>query len=647
MYKLVTFLFLMFAPLGLYPQSEIVPFTGIDDYINLSNYIYIFVDKSRKATIQDILHGEYDDKFILNKIENPNFGVRPENYWVRLSFYNDSMESVERLLEYNYPLIDYLTFYTKSSLGKMTSVKTGDMLLFNSRSIKHRNFLFNLKLQPKETLEAYFLIQSQGSNQIPIFLWSPIKFIEREHNYQLFLGFYYGTFLIMFFYNLFIYFTVRDLSYLFYILYILGYTLFQANFNGLFFQYIFPNFPILANKLMPFSIGMALFFGALFTRYFIQTEKISPLTNKIISFVLLINLFTMVFSFFLSYKTIVIFATASSIPFTISIFSAAFVGIKKRYRPAYFFTIAWTVYLVGMAILALKQLGILPMNPLTNYSIQIGSVLEVTLLSLGLGDRINLLIKEKKNEELKRLIIEKRNRLIEADLENARKIQHALMPFNIPIAKEMKIALKYLPADKVGGDICGFQEHADGSLGIFIGDVSGHGIPAALISLIIKEEFDYLSRKYISPAVTLKKLNKKVFDRLAGQFVTFFYCIIKNDSLVYANAGHPPPLLYNHSIDRMQFLNAKGRAIGIVENNKIEEGKINFSGMERLVLYTDGIIEAGESNLFNEERFIEFIKYNKKLKNQEFLNSLLKDVFHFIKRDYFNDDVTVIVVDKL
>ncbi len=619
--------------------GETLSISEVKSQHNLSQEIEVLIDKNNSLSFADILSTQYKDQFQKNTLNNPNFGISSFGYWVRFSLQNKSQFKEERLLEYNYPLVDHLTFYEQDDNRNWQITRTGDMEPFSLRKIAYSSFLFPIALKPEQKKTYYLYLLTNGSLQIPLSLWEHSKFTEHVHIYQTALGIYYGIYVVMFFYNFFIFITTRDLSYLYYILYILGFAFFQSNYNGLLAQFVLPEHPGLVNLIIPISIGFTYFFASLFAAQFLRIKSYSKIAEWLIGFNLISSLGIILGSFFLSYNIITKIGTLFGIPFSLNIFFVGVLSMRQRYKPANYFTVAWFLFLSGIVILTLKQVGVIPNNFLTTYSIQIGSSLEVILLSLGLGYRISMLMKESKETERK-------NKVMEAELDSARKIQKAIIPLTIPNTKSLSISLSYLPASKVGGDIFGFNEYSDGTLGVFIADVSGHGIPAALISLVVKQQFDYLSRKYDNPSIVLEQLNYKLYSNVAGHFVTFFYCIIKKDIVLYSNAGHNPPYLLKKKTGELVPLHTKGKAIGVVKFNSIDESEIPFEDGDRMILYTDGLVEAGEANMYGEEKLVNFILENKHLSESLFLKTLIGNVQAFIKTKTFTDDLTVLVIDK-
>ena len=227
-------------------------------------------------------------------------------------------------------------------------------------------------------------------------LWSQEAFIEKVNSENYSLGVYYGIMLVMALYNLFIFFSLRDKNYLFYAVYIISYMISQMTLNGLAYEFLWPHFPWWANQSVPFFMGMSIFWILIFSMNFLQITKFLPsLRNLLIFFVGGGSVFVMVVSLFTNYRFSILSAIFVIIP---SCVICIFVGIRilqKGYKPARFYLVAWVTFIGGILAASLKNIGLLPTVFLTEYGVQIGSAIEVTLLSLALADRINTLQEEK------------------------------------------------------------------------------------------------------------------------------------------------------------------------------------------------------------------------------------------------------------
>ncbi|MCO6060043.1 response regulator [Pseudomonas sp. MOB-449] len=359
----------------------------------LGQHMDVFEDVRGDAEIDDISSPALDSSFRRHDKPVLNAGYSRSVFWLRidLDYRPRSKGGVQDwLLELAYPPLDRLDLYVPDAQGGYRlAQRTGDALPFSSRDIKRNNYVFSLSLQPNQPQRLYLRLQSEGSIQAPLTLWSPRAFLEEQPERIYVLGIIYGVLLVMLVYNLFIYLSVRDTSYLYYILYIGSFGLYQISVNGAGIQYFWPDSPWWANAATPFLIGSAALFGCQFSRRFLHTADHSPWMDRALLGLMFLGGLAMVLALTVSYGLALRLATTLALTFTVVIFAAGVLAWLRGMRVARYFIIAWSAFLLGGAINTLMVLGYLPNIFFTMYASQIGSALEVGLLSLALADRIN------------------------------------------------------------------------------------------------------------------------------------------------------------------------------------------------------------------------------------------------------------------
>lgn len=241
-----------------------------------------------------------------------------------------------------------------------------------------------------------------------------------------------------------------------------------------------------------------------------------------------------------------------------------------------------------------------------------------------------------------------RNEQLEDELEIARMITSRLLPREMLHFPGIGIDAYYEPMDKIGGDFYDYSVH-NNNLEIFIADVSGHGLPSAFISLITKMSLDQIDDRS-KPQTVLKQINTTIMrSTVKSIFVTCFFCVINPvaKSMVYANAGHFPPILYRKDSDEFVELQSKGIALGWFDATGIEESSIVINEGDRILLYTDGILECrnDRGEMFGYDRLKQCIKENKDTDAKGFSRSLIDKIGQFCQHSQMDDDCTFIVVD--
>ncbi len=372
---------------------------GIEEY-SLGKNLYILEDKESKLTLSDIRKKEIKEKFTLSSKDIPSFGFTESTFWVEAKISNQSKQE-NWLLEFGFPITSEIEVFIPSEDGSYKSRSAGLIYPFNQREIENRKFLFIIQLKSKSESVIYLRVKNKATLQIPLKLLTYRAFYKIDHNEQILFGLYFGIVLVMIVYNLFIFISIRDIGYIYYVLFISSSGLFAFCQNGLGYEYLWwkdnPNFALTINAIL---VGIALSFALLYGYYFLNCEKIFPSSKKI--FYPLIGL-----GFFYSLLVIVVpyrqsFGKISAVCVILSMLVLLIYAVRSYisgYKPASYFLLAFVFLSTGIFLYTLKSLGIIPTNFVTTYGIQIGSALEIVLLSLGLASRINILKKEKAQAE--------------------------------------------------------------------------------------------------------------------------------------------------------------------------------------------------------------------------------------------------------
>ena len=386
--------YLLIVVLGWLPLlATAVDFDDSTRSLPLGRVMQVFEDRDGNASIAQVSAPSFSEHFHTHHADVLNAGYSTSVFWIRLDLHYSALPSAAPrswLLELAYPPLDHLELYLPDSTGTFRLVqRTGDALPYASRQIEQNNYLFELPFSPGQTTTAYLRLHSQGSVQAPLTLWSAEAYLEAQPTRLYVLGLIYGVLLGMLVYNLFIYLSVRDTSYLYYILYIASFGLYQVSVNGAAVAYFWPDNPWWANAATPLFIGASGLFGCQFARSFLQMSRHSRAFDGLLKVLMACGGVVMLLSLISSYGLALRLATALALLFTVSIFAAGVYAWWRGLRVARYFIIAWTAFLLGGLVNTLMVLGYLPNMFLTMYASQIGSALEVCLLSLALADRIN------------------------------------------------------------------------------------------------------------------------------------------------------------------------------------------------------------------------------------------------------------------
>lgn len=373
--------------------ASAVEFDEFTQSLPLGRSLQVFEDPSGQASIADVRAQAAAGNFKPHDKATLNAGYSRSAFWLKIDLhYRPTNPSAQRswLLELAYPPLDHLDLYLPDAAGDYRLVRqTGDALPFASREIRQNNYLFDLAFKPDQLRTVYLRLSSEGSIQAPVTLWSSTAYLEDQPVRLYVLGIIYGVLLGMLVYNLFIYLSVRDTSYLYYIFYIASFGLYQLSVNGAAVEYFWPDNPWWANAATPFFIGCAGLFGSQFARSFLQTKNHSRWLDRLLMALIAFGAVVIGLSLMTSYGLALRLATTLALTFTVVIFAAGILAWWRGLRVARYFIIAWSAFLIGGIVNTMMVLGLLPNVFLTMYASQIGSAIEVALLSLALADRIN------------------------------------------------------------------------------------------------------------------------------------------------------------------------------------------------------------------------------------------------------------------
>ena len=368
--------------------KDVVQLDGDSFEYSLGKRMYILVDEEGSLTIGDV-HNKMPERWEKSNVDIPSFGFSGNIYWAYIDVNNNSDQAKEWLLELAYPELDKVHLYFFSDSGDMKLYRVSSLRPFNERPIQHRNFVFPLQFEAHQQARIYMQVDNEAAVQLPLKIWSERKFLEADQLYLLVQGLFFGAMMVMVIYNLFVYFSIRDRSYLFYVLYVAFFSLYQFSTQGLAFQYLWPEAvgwgQVSSRVLASFTVA----FTALFIIEFLGLRKHA----KIVCYLMQVMVVGAGICVIISY----VFPAGIGVQFIYVLGSSLsvlglYIGFdlwRKGHAIARYFSIAFTCLFVGVLLFVLNKFGVIPRNIVTERAIQLGALLEVFLLSLALAERIN------------------------------------------------------------------------------------------------------------------------------------------------------------------------------------------------------------------------------------------------------------------
>lgn len=290
------------------------------------------------------------------------------------------------------------------------------------------------------------------------------------------------------------------------------------------------------------------------------------------------------------------------------------------------------------------------LKPFKNEQISISVERALEARRLVLENRALLEELRKKNQELETLNeeINARNVEIEKELDIAANLQRCLFPAVLPEIDRFDLALKFRPVEKVSGDFFDFIFYNRDLFAFVFADVSGHGVPAALYSAMVKTAISSVRSSGPVPSEFMGEVNSFLIGsqkRMSYNYVTIFYGLfdLSAGSLTYCNAGIPSPAVMRAD-GSYQFLDPNSPFVGIFENSVYRNESVKIVPGDRLIFYTDGVFELTGSNdrIMGQGVFLELLKRLGNLDIHELVEKIFERVMEFSGTQRPGDDITLI-----
>ncbi|RQH20951.1 hybrid sensor histidine kinase/response regulator, partial [Okeania hirsuta] len=381
----------------------------------LGLHLEIFEDQTRELTIEDVVNQEFTPS---NK-SIPNFGITKSAIWVRFRIKNQASLTQKWILTFHDTRTGTVDFYFPQGDKKgFKIIKTGRFSPFSTREFNHRFFIFSLPFTENNEKTIYLRLTSKAGLSIPLNIYSIETFLQEDQYNILDSGMAYGTLLIMIGYNFFLFISLKDKSYLYFLLFIIGYVWFRLCIEGIGHQLFWNNFPSYF-EIQSLGVLLMYFSWIKFTQSFLKTKKYLPKMDRFLFIISLVLVMTIIIS--ISTKWAGIIQSFYIIFISVIILTTALIRWMQGYKPSKYFLLAMFSPIVAIIVHCLTVLSFIPyeisINKLSNFAFS----LVVLLFSFALADRINLIQDERekaqnealKNAELNQKLIQEQNIVLE------------------------------------------------------------------------------------------------------------------------------------------------------------------------------------------------------------------------------------------
>lgn len=375
-----------------------------EEYVVAGSTIDVFRDSSKAMTFEQVVR-QYASHPHSFSIKAQQFNDPHSAFWVRLRLKDISSGKNTWLLELYDNRLDEIVLYLPLKNGSYDIILAGDNQLFAEKKFQHINFVFQLPPLTSEESVVYMRLYSKHE----IFLYGLVRSVQRyvaytTHEY-FYVSVFYGILLALAIYNLLMLVSVRDRdnSYIYYILYVVSTGFYSLSRDGMGFQFIWPNYPLLNSFAEPLGLYCIAITLLLYARSFLNTRFNNPLLDKLILSAIVVR--TLVFVVGLLVSGQFTRSLYMDFPLMLLAYVAGFVSYKKGNKASRYYIIGFTFLFIDFCIMLLEAFGVVLNDVLAFYSFNMGVVIQFVVLSIALGDRVRLIIREK-NEVQANLIIQ-------------------------------------------------------------------------------------------------------------------------------------------------------------------------------------------------------------------------------------------------
>jgi two-component system, sensor histidine kinase LadS len=400
----VTALLLALLPTVAAALEPVVLEDGRGEY-PLGTHVELLADPTHSLDVADLAGAPFD----ASPVDVPNFGLTPDAYWARIALRDESTGAHDWLLEVAWPVIDRVSAWIPAADGTLVRHDAGDHLPFRAWEVPYRNPTFRVPLVRGRTETVYLRFAGEDTMLLPLTLWSAPAFEAKRRAESFAYGIFYGVIAILIVYNLVLLFTLRDRSYLHYVLLISAWGLYHACLAGFATQYLWPAWPAAAAWSIHLAAALAFSLSAVFARSFLVTRTYAPALDRVLRVCIWLGVPFLAWPWFGAVRTFIPIAGAVGLTSALILLVAGYQCWRAGYRPARYYLVTWTVGITALFVWALRGYGLAPSNVVTDHAFELVVLSTAITLSLGLADRITVLRRdlEEANRGLERRINER------------------------------------------------------------------------------------------------------------------------------------------------------------------------------------------------------------------------------------------------
>ncbi|MCX6181862.1 MAG: SpoIIE family protein phosphatase [Bacteroidetes bacterium] len=612
----------------------------------IGDYFYIVKDTNYKWNINTVTDPAFDKNFVRSDLKRSNFGNEELAIWNKLTVTNQSDH--EWLFDIGVWTLDSISVYYPNADGSYRVVNDGRAFPFADKKYKSDSYLFDLNIPKGDTLTIYFRVCS-FIMQYPTQVYVKEGYINEAHNRDLTLGLYIGLIILVIFYNFFIWWSTKDVDYLYYTVYAVFTALFVGEIDGLGHEFIFNGIFSFFRLHGPLFVAMSSISSIAFSVKFLETKRRARRLDKVLRYIFIPALIVVIIIDLLGDKLLASLLN-QGIGF-IAIFiliAAAIYSYRSGLLAARYFLLAKISYFIGIMLFILKTAAVLPYNTFYNHAIETGLCLEMILFSFALAGKLNqyekdknraieknqklireqntklelmvgertqelqaeklrsdeLLIdvtEQKKETEKQKFIIEAKHKEIRASINYAERIQRSLLATHKILSENLhEYFVLFEPKDIVSGDFYWANKLSNNNFALVTADSTGHGVPGAIMSILniscLEKAIE--AEKLTQPADILNHTRRKIIETLQkggvvhggkdGMDVSLVCFDFANRKMIYASANNPIWIIRNKTIIELS-VNKMPVGKHDKDHESFTQHEVSIEKGDMIYTFTDGI----------------------------------------------------------
>lgn len=344
-------------------------------------------DKRLPIDVLDGLEGDFNDY----TSSQPSFGFTKGTAYIRVNIKADPQALDNRYVLYvDYALLDRISLFEQTLNGLELRYHTGDSMPFSSRPIENRAFAFPILIPQGDTKSFYIEAFSRDTLQIPVQLYTEEEFQRHALVEQYVLGMFFGGVFMMTIFISCLYVILKDNAIIFMAFFLLCVAGVAGSINGIASQWFFTSSPVLAKEIRILWLGYGIFSTVLFAMTFLKTKIHIPRLHQCYRILAITSFFIPILSvvvpFYYSIQIVLLVCLLTSLMVVIT----SFIMLGKDYPPAKFYFLAWVWFVLGAVTIIARAFSIIPNNTLTEFGFQVGSLVCIISLALGIASKFNM-----------------------------------------------------------------------------------------------------------------------------------------------------------------------------------------------------------------------------------------------------------------